>query len=455
MAEKNQNSNSASRRPPWKRRLLYSAITIFAFGLVVTLLLTVLEKKKIIDTFRQDDRVNYVAGKFLTVEKTGDGSFYIVKDHASDNACMVHSRFPVRKSDKTFRIIITGGSFALGDPYVDLTGDDLGYGDISSWLRSILESRYPSMKIEVINAAAGGQNTTRVKEVVEDIVNADPDLVIIAVGNNEGYIPATRFNEALHKWVLYRALKKTIKPDPKIDSRSFFPPQDERTKKIEDVFKKNIREMVRMAMDAKVTIGLATMPINLKYSGPNPEVIGRETPFPNDDPWIEKGRRLFDKGKYDEAIKQYAKSDHQAWAASFIAQSYEKAGQYDLAKQFYKIFAQQVPLGRTRPSYNVFIRDVCKEKGRALFDLEKKMENISPNGLPGDKYFWDNCHLHWEGYYKMAEKIASDINELGFIKGKTTEPLPMPGVQELIKKNNWQAIYSFQPFRWFELEDVD
>lgn len=454
MAEPSSNQKSVPKRPNWKKRVAFSAVVIVLFLGIATGVLLILERSGIIDTFRLDDRVAYTGGKFLTVEKTSDGSFYLIQDYATDNASMVKSRFPVRKSKRTFRIILSGGSFVLGDPYVDLTGNDLGYGDISSWLKVILQAQYPSKNIEVINAAAGGQSTVRVREVVEDIVHAEPDLVILATGNNEGYIPATRFNKALHKWILYRALKKTIKPDPELNERSFFPPQDESSRKIENLFRKNTRIMVKMAKKAGVRIGLATLPINLKYSGPNPSVIGKETPFPEEDPHIEKGLRLFDKGKYEKAIEQFAKSKHQAWAAKLIAQSYEDIGQFELAKQFYKIFAQQIPLGRTRPSYNVFVRDISQENGLLLFDLEEEMERLSPEGIPGDQYFWDNCHLHWEGYYKMAVKIASEINASGFIQGKTNEPLALPTAAQLIEKNHWQSIHTFKPFKWFEFDET-
>lgn len=446
--------NNIFRKPGlkiWlKKRILFPIISLALLLVLATVILTILEKLDYIDTFRADDKVAYTSGDFLKIEKTDHGKFFVLSDHSSA-PYMIKSRFPVKKSPKTFRIFITGGSFALGDPYVDPLIETPDVGDISSWLKAMLETIYPKLKFEIINASAGGQNSGRVATIAQELLSAAPDLVIVATGNNEGYVPKTRFNDKLQKWIAYRALKRSLLPEPSPDQRYFFPPQNLDTQRIENYFRENISNIVRAYKAKNKTLALATMPIHLTYNGPNPRMIGKAIPYPKGDKYIETGRELMRDGKYEEGIKSFSSSPNQAYASKYIAESFYKLKKTDLALEFYKIYVQQNPMGRTRPSYNVFIRELAQKENLLLIDLEQGMYNITNDGIFTDKFFFDNCHLTWEGYYYMALEIAKKIVDSGLVKSKSNLKLENIDAKTIIDKYGWQVLYEYSPPRWWEM----
>ena len=417
--------------------IVFSLVPLMILLLAATGVLRFLEKRKIAEFQRTDDRVASPPTDLLAVEKTSKGSFYKIQDFN-----MKSSVFPVEKGPGTYRIFVVGGSFAMGTPYVHQLKDmeEPGYGGIPDWLGAELGLRYPSLDVQVVNCGAGAQNSTRVYWIVRELLKAGPDLFIVLTGNNEGYVPATSFNEDLQRWTLYRALKKAILPETDLGKRSYFSPQDEDSKKIEAVFQGNIRRIVTVIKDHDIDLMLATMPINLKYNDFDVSVHGRPTPFPENDENITKGKELHLRGKYKEALEQFAASPNQAFACYFIARSMEALGRFEEAGEFYKIFVQNNPLNRTRPSFNEFIRRIGREKNIPVADLEKALEDSSPNGIPSPRLFHDYCHMTWAGYQFMAGLIVEKIIEAEFIRGNEKEPLPEPDVETMIKVGGWQKI---------------
>jgi lysophospholipase L1-like esterase len=417
--------------------LIFSLTPAVALIALATVVMSFMEKENAVDLSRSDDRVAMPPIGLLTVETTQSGDFYKVQ-----NNTMIASSFPVTKSDATYRIFVVGGSFAMGTPYVHQNGESavLGYGGIPDWLRAELVLRFPTRKIEIINCGAGAQNSTRVYGIVRELLRARPDLFIVMTGNNEGYVPATRFNERLHRWIVYRALKRTILPEPNLWDRSYFSPQDKDTKKIEKHFQANIRRIIRVVKDNEVDLLLTTLPINLKYDHFDVDTHGQPTPFPADDERIAEGRKLHDLGEYTEAIRQYAASSNQTFASFYIARSLEMLGRFVEARKFYKIFVQHNPLNRIRPSFNDFIRRIGSEKDILIVDLEKTLEDSSANGIPSQNPFVDYCHMSWTGYQFMASRIADVLIDAGFIQGSRDEPLPKPDIKRMIEANKWQNI---------------
>ena len=86
--------------------------------------------------------------------------------------------FPVRKPENAYRIFTLGGSAAYGEPF----GPE---GSFSRWLRDRLNVYYPERRFEVINCARRGFGSVRVRNIFDEIVGYDPDLIVVYFGNNE------------------------------------------------------------------------------------------------------------------------------------------------------------------------------------------------------------------------------------------------------------------------------
>lgn len=418
------------------KKIIFTLFIVVLFFMGLSITLTKLEEAGIIGTERPDDKVAYGPIRILA---TGEGDNK--KDWVVVESSMIPNVFSKKKPRNTFRAFVTGGSFALGSPYVSQATLHNPEVAISDWMRMELQVRFPKRKFEIINAAAGGQNTHRVKAIVQRLSAEDADLIVVAAGNNEGYVPRTKLNDALHQWIVYRALKKTIKPGAAAHERSYFAPQDESSRAIIDGFHQNIDEMVQVCNRNGMKLALATLPINLRYSGPDPTATGTGIKPPVDDEWIKKGRAAQKAGKYEQAVKYYLKSDNKVYVSRYIGECMDALGRYDQARDFYKVFVQNNPLNRARPAFNDYIRLVAKQYDSViLIDLERYFESLSEGGIPHPKTFLDYCHMPWWGYQLMASKILDDLMGAGILEG---EPGPKPSVDDLISRNGMEKELSF------------
>jgi len=86
--------------------------------------------------------------------------------------------FPCTKEKDEFRIFALGGSAAYGEPF----GPE---GSFSHWLALRLNAIDADRHYRVVNCARRGFGSVRVKRIFDEIIDYDPDLVIIYFGNNE------------------------------------------------------------------------------------------------------------------------------------------------------------------------------------------------------------------------------------------------------------------------------
>ena len=381
------------------RRVIYILIPMIVFFTASSFALRYMEKKGFIDTRRKDDLVAMPPVDFLKVVESPYGDYYKI-----DSLNMIQSSFAVQKDERTLRIVVTGGSFAMGTPHVIQRVMHKGpppTGGIPDRLCADLQQAFPDREIEVINAAAGSQNSSRVREIVEIMLKADPDILIVATGNNEGFVPPTVFNEALHRWTVYRFLKKAVLTETKIEKRPYFTPQDQATHNIVRQYKENIAAMIDAAKAQGVPLILATLPVNLKYLPIG--IPGIKDP--EKDERFSEGMRLCDAGMHEQAISILAEAADQPFAPYYMARCFEKAGDHPSAKHFYEVGVEQIPCNRMRPSLNDYLRRICAERKTLLADLDEALGALSENGIPTGEHFVDYCHMTKEGYGLMAETI--------------------------------------------------
>src|SRR5262249_25625052 len=139
-----------------------------------------------------DSETSYLAdGPYLR-----DGDEFVTNPIVRDT--LIVSHFRARKGN-AWRMFVLGESFAMGTPYVDQNKPDRREGGISSWLAADLQALWPGGTVEIINAAAGGQSSNRVRMIADEVVRLEPDAVLVAACNNEGILPPSRVDEWLHR----------------------------------------------------------------------------------------------------------------------------------------------------------------------------------------------------------------------------------------------------------------
>ncbi|MCB9479291.1 MAG: hypothetical protein H6683_06380 [Deltaproteobacteria bacterium] len=413
-------------KSPLRRRVVFALIPLIVLAVVATVVLSRLEREGVIDTGRPADQVAMPPVDLVRREKTDEGEVFVV-----DAPMMLRTAVPVKKAPNEFRIVLTGGSFAQGDPYLNHDFSEGFFGSIATWMQAELSMRYPEARIRVINAAAAAQTSGRVAAIVEQTRVLDPDLYVVLTGNNEGNPPASTLQAALHEWVAYRALKKGLRPDLSPEQRGYFQPDQEAVRQIVANYQRNIGSIVATAREAGVPLVLGTLPINLKYVPTDAEALRHAVTTL---PMVGKGvvRAMDDcrAGRTDGGIAALADERDSPWALRALAECYELAGDFDAARSFYKIFVEQVPLIRMRPSLNDWLREALPTwPGVALADLEKEAEDASPSGIPDPGLFLDVCHMLWRGYYLMARPILRAIVDARWIPGT---PRPAPTMDEVL-----------------------
>jgi lysophospholipase L1-like esterase len=302
-------------------------------------------------------------------------------------------------------------------------------------MSQLLEARYPSVTFEVMNAGANGQGSYRVSQVVEELVRAQPDLVVVAVGNNEGVVPLLGASRELNDWILYRFVKKAVLPEPAREDRPAWPVQALSPGRIEAAFVANVGRMVAAARAADVPLALATLPLNvvdIANTITAPELSQA-------DPACRASVALAGQGQCDRGLEAGAACPQPFLVAARGAECLRAAGRYDEARELYEVAIQVDPRGRTRPSYNDALRRIARDERLLLVDLDAGMRARSPNGLPGSPPFIDAVHLTCMGYLPVARDIVETIVAAGLVHGGWSEPRPSPSAAELLERHPWDA----------------
>ena len=111
---------------------------------------------------------------FQVKEIEGQGSFYV----PSPNKSFFEQQFSTSKAKNKYRIFTFGGSTTEGVPW----GRENSF---SSHLQKSLQEKIPSKEIEVINVGVAGYGSSRVLEIYKEVINYDPDLLVVYTGQNE------------------------------------------------------------------------------------------------------------------------------------------------------------------------------------------------------------------------------------------------------------------------------
>jgi len=126
----------------------------------------------------EDPYMGFASEQPLFIKKMGpDG----VERYETNPVKLSHfnpQSFPVKKAPGTYRIFCLGGSTTYGHPYRDTTS-------YSGWLREMLAEADSSRHFEVINCGGISYASYREAQLVEELIQYQPDLFVIYAGHNE------------------------------------------------------------------------------------------------------------------------------------------------------------------------------------------------------------------------------------------------------------------------------
>lgn len=382
------------------------------------------------------------------------------KSRAPDPFCI-----PQVKPPDTVRIFVFGGSAAYGDPQPQF--------GLSRMLETMLIFRNPGTHFEVVNAAMTAIDSNVVLPIARDCAKAHADIWVIYMGNNEVVGPfgaGTVFGPQTPPLPLIHAnlLLKTTRIGEFLDGLRqwlFKPPpgerewggmlmflkhqvryNDPRMGKVYYNFEKNLNDIIRLGRHRNVGIVISTVAVNLRDSAPFGSEHRPGLSNADESQWdkyLERGRDFQKKGEYELAAKMYQQAAllddtfaelrfRQAQCALALGDSEEAQSEFAAARDLDTLRF------RCDDRLNELIRHIVLGKHSnhvLLADAENAFAQVSPAGSPGDKFFYDHCHLTFVGNFLLARTIAAQVEKL--LPQRVAGNAPWPSAQDCARRLAW------------------
>ncbi|MFB0497250.1 lysophospholipase L1-like esterase [Mucilaginibacter sp. OAE612] len=364
---------------------------------------------------------NYGHDTSLFVKYPDDHNYWVINKYASEkyftdtaNATQGNIEpFKVEKAKNTFRIFVLGESTTAGYPY-------LHNGSFHRWLQYRLMHTYPDINFEVINVSLTAVNSYTVLDFGKQVVNYQPDAILIYTGHNEYYgalgIGSTSHianNRFLVQTVL--ALKQfrlvqlvndiigSLKPAANPDQRENLmkrmarhqgiPYRSESYKAGIAQFKNNMTELCQFMHDKNVPVFLSTLVNNEKDL----------KPFIGD-------------GSDTSANMMYAGANDAYQSGKYVQakQEYIKAKEFDLLRF------------RAPEAMNGIITALSKQYSNVhLVNCRAVFEQHSPNGILGKETLLEHVHPNLYGYALMSEAFYQSVKNARLIKARPDKEMSL------------------------------
>jgi tetratricopeptide (TPR) repeat protein len=168
---------SSSKGTSKKRVILFKGISIILVPLLILFLIELLLRI-----------FNYGNNLSLFIEYKGDKDYLVFNPDASKKFFTEqqiatkgnNEIFKKKKDNNTLRIFVLGESTTIGYPYFH-------NGSFHRWLQYRLMHTYPDKNFEIINLSLTAVNSYTVLSFAKEVVNYEPDAVLIYTGHNEFY----------------------------------------------------------------------------------------------------------------------------------------------------------------------------------------------------------------------------------------------------------------------------
>ncbi|MDZ7314969.1 MAG: GDSL-type esterase/lipase family protein [candidate division KSB1 bacterium] len=308
-----------------------------------------------------------------------------------------HDTFLKSKPENGLRIFVLGGSTTAGYPYDE-------NARFSRILENALQAAEPARPIEVVNLAMSAINSYALLDMMDELLEQKPDLILIYAGHNEYYgALGVGSRESLGRnrgWVL-TALKLRR-------SRLF-------------MLTRSVVTRLRKVAEKPTTATLM-------------ERIVAEQQIPLDSPLYTAGIRQFE-ANLDAILKKAKRRgvpvvlselvsnladqppflslpDHSAEQSFREAKAAEQAGDWQRAKSLYLQAKEQDALRFRAPeTMNQVIRTAADRYRLPLVPMVRRFEAASPNGIIGGTLMIDHLHPNLQGYRLMAEAFLDVLLE--------------------------------------------
>lgn len=394
------------------------------------------------------------------------------------------TRDPFRegKTPETIRLVVQGGSSALGYPYF--------YGGaFPRMLERRLERTFPERPLEVVNTAMTAVNSYTLLDFADEIVAIEPDAVLIYAGHNEYYgalgvgssqsvgrrRPVVRAYLALRRLRTVQLLRaalaglRSLGPAPEAGARTQMERMvGERTipygsplyERGVEQFRSNLAELLARYRRAGIPVFVATLVSNERDQ---PPFIGRPDPDVPEEAWesaVAGALSALERGEVEVARAELADvaARDSANAALFYAAArrLDAAGAPSVARELYQAAKDRDQLRFRAPeAMNAVIREAAREAGARVVDVQAAFAAASPAGIPGSGLITEHLHPRLHGYFLLADAFYDALREAGALApwkrvvpaAEAREDPPYTAVDSLYGELQVLALTAGWPFR--------
>ncbi|MFH1198406.1 MAG: hypothetical protein V1720_22075, partial [bacterium] len=306
------------------------------------------------------------------------------------------------KPENGIRIFVLGESSAAGFPYPV-------NASFSRFAQRKLELLFPDNQVEVINLGVSAINTYTIRDIIDDVFEQKPDLILIYTGHNEYYgamgIGSTQSmgsSPFLVNFILQLKEYKTVQllsdmingiagwfssknkmtdtgktlMGSMIKESNIGYGTDEYTKGL-DQFESNMRDILLTCSENKVPVLLSTLASNLMQS-PLSKGNGNKAAME----YFEQATNYLNSGKIDEAKKMFI-----------------QARDYDVLRF------------RAPSETNEIIKKLSREFGYTIAAIDSVFDEVSENHIAGYNLMVDHLHPNIEGYKMIGDLLVQKIIE--------------------------------------------
>jgi len=366
----------------------------------------------------------------LFVEDKDNNGYLVMNQYASEryfstkeNATIgVFESFRKKKAAGTFRIFVLGESTTLGFPY-------MGSASFDRWLFYRLMHTFPDREFEIVNVSLTAVNSYTVLGFAKEIVNYEPDAVMIYCGQNEYYgalgVGSTSQlggNRAIIQSVLflrsfrlvqllensYAGIIKLMKGQTidtgetlmkRMAARQEIPFHSDLYYKGVEQFKINMEDVCDLLSKKRIPVFIS----NLVSS--------------------EKDLKPFISSKKDSTLSAGYQYD--------LANNALKNGNYVSAKKLF-VLAKELDMLRFRApeALNTIIAGLPQHyQGVYMVDTKKLFEDYSPNGIIGNETLLEHVHPNLFGYSLLSDAFYQSLKQHKLINPDSRNELSLAQLQ--------------------------
>jgi tetratricopeptide (TPR) repeat protein len=334
------------------------------------------------------------------------------------------------KKDNGFRVFVLGASSGAGYPY-------LSTASFSKFLRKKLEILYPSNSIEVSNFSMAAINSYAIRDLLPDLLEKKPDLILIYLGHNEYYgalgigslesLGSSRFivNTTLwlNKFKSVELLRNIINgisvlfSADEITTGGTLMAQMSKDKLIKynsdvywsgiEQFEGNFRDILSMCKNENVPVIASTLACNLKDQ--SPFVSSEDSGYP----------------QAEEIFKD--------------AQNNLSLGETDSAKSLF-IYAKDLDALRFRApeEINKIITQLCSDFNNPVIRSDSLLDSFSADGITGNDLMTDHLHPNVKGYQLIGNLFFSEMKKNNFLPANGP-----PDLDDMVADSLVKTYYNF------------